>query len=395
MGTEPIYESLAGQRGLTLDFNEYRDIAPYRGKDVEDAIGRLINNAPFIEQMLCGMQNKEDRFDKQKTEAYLNLVIAQLKKVHTYEDFQKNVTAGIFLPSILKNSSTGFSFSGLEKIAPDEACFYMSNHRDIILDCALIDMALTKGGRGMCEMAIGDNLLYNQFVIDLFKLNGGVVVKRTLPMREKYLESIRLSRYFVELITQEKHSIWCAQKSGRAKDGIDVTTPAIIKMLYLSQRGRDVTFSDLIRECHLVPVAVSYEYDPNDINKGREEVDIAINGSHEKKKYEDLISMLRGLTKPKGRIHVSFGTPITDHCDTPQEVADQVDKQIHLMYKLWPTNCFAYDYLEHTDQFKAEYKDFDNVSFLARYAHLQPEVREFILNSFANPVRSYLSAKNS
>jgi hypothetical protein len=376
-----------------VDFNAYRDIAPYRGKDVEDAVQRVIANAPSVQQMLTGLQCKADRFDTAKTKAYLEHVITQLKRVHSYDDFQRYVTAGIFLPSILKNSSTGFSTSGVEGIDPHEAYFFMSNHRDIILDCALIDLALLQGGRGMCEMAIGDNLLYNQFVIDLFKLNGGVTVKRTLPMREKYLESIRLSRYFVELITEEKHSIWCAQKSGRAKDGIDVTTPAIIKMLYLSQRHRDISFPDLIRECHLVPVAVSYEYDPNDINKGREEVDIAVKGCHEKKKYEDLISMIRGLTKPKGRIHISFGTPIVDDCDTPQAVANQVDRQIHLMYKLWPTNCFAYDYLEQKQLFKDEYKDFDGDAFLARYAHLQPEVQEFVLNSFANPVRSYLRAK--
>jgi hypothetical protein len=197
------------------------------------------------------------------------------------------------------------------------------------------------------------------------------------------------------LITQEKHSIWCAQKSGRAKDGIDMTNPAIIKMLYLSQRHRGVSFPEVIRECHLVPVAVSYEYDPNDINKGREEADIAVKGSHEKKKYEDMISMIRGLTKQKGRIHISFGTPIVDDCDNPQAVANQVDRQIHLMYKLWPTNCFAYDYLEQKNSFRDVYKDFDSKAFLARYAHLQPEVREFVLNSFANPVRSYLRAKDS
>ncbi len=149
----------------------------------------------------------------------------------------------------------------------------MSNHRDIVLDCALIDFALDRGGGKMlCEMAIGDNLLTNQFITDLFKLNGGVTVKRTLPMREKYLESIRLSAYFVELITEENKSIWVAQKSGRAKDGFDVTTPAIIKMLHLSQKKKGISFSDVVNNCHIVPVAVSYEYDPCDLIKAGEEV---------------------------------------------------------------------------------------------------------------------------
>jgi hypothetical protein len=376
-----------------MDFSEYKDIAPYRGQDVEDAVARVISNGPAIKSMLCGVQSRSDKFDAETTDKYIALVISQLKRVHSYDDFQKYVTAGIFLPSILRNSSTGFSYSGMDNIDPHEAYFFMSNHRDIILDCALIDYALLQGGRGMCEMAIGDNLLYNQFVLDLFKLNGGVTVKRSVPLREKYLDSIKLSKYFVELITEEKHSIWCAQKSGRAKDGIDITAPSIIKMLYLSYKHTGVTFPELVKKCHIVPVAVSYEYDPNDINKGREEDDVRNRGFHTKKRYEDMISMIRGLTRQKGRIHIAFGTPITDNCDTPQGVADQVDKQIHLNYKLFPTNYWAYDYLEKSNRFDEECKDFDSDSFMKRYADLRPGVRSFVLNSFANPVRSFLSAQ--
>ena len=121
-------------------------------------------------------------------------------------------------------------------------------------------------------MAIGDNLLVNQFTTDMFKLNGGITVKRNLPLREQYSESLRLSRYFVESIKEEKKSIWVAQKSGRSKDGIDKTNPAIIKMLYLSYKSSGISFSDLIKAVNIVPVAISYQYDPNDINKGREEV---------------------------------------------------------------------------------------------------------------------------
>ena len=376
-----------------MDFESYKDIAPYRGKDVDDAVSRVIANGPAIAKMLSGVQSRSDRFDPDATKEYISFVIEQLKRVHSYDDFQRYVTAGVFLPSIIKNSVENFTFSGMENIKKGEAYLFMSNHRDIILDCALIDLALLKGDRGMCEMAIGDNLLYNQFIIDLFKLNGGVTVKRELPMREKYLESIRLSKYFVELITEERHSIWVAQKSGRSKDGIDITNPAIIKMLYLSQKHRGVSFPDLIKECHIVPVAVSYECDPNDINKGREEVDKVNKGVHEKKKYEDMISMIRGLTRKKGNIHIGFGTPITDHCDTPAEVASEIDRQIHLNYRLWPSSYFAYDYLQDTSIFKNKYESLDKAKFLDRYARLQPDVRLFVLNSFANPVRSYISAK--
>jgi hypothetical protein len=228
----------------------------------------------------------------------------------------------------------------------------------------------------------------------IFKLNGGIVVKRSLPMREKYLVSIRLCQYFVEKICEDKTSNWLAQKSGRAKDGIDQTAAGIIKMLYLSKRKSGISFSQLIHECRITPIAISYEYDPCDINKGREEVWKLMNkdASYTKKKYEDFLSLIRGIRKFKGRVHIEIGTPLVDK-EYPDHlsVAREIDRQIHLNYKLWPTNCFAYDYLEKTDRFKDQYADFDTEKFLARYNHLSQEVRDFVLNSYANPVRSYLS----
>ena len=222
-------------------------------------------------------------------------------------------------------------------------------------------------------------------------MNGGVIVKRELPMKEKYLESRRLSQYFFELITEAHRSIWIAQKSGRSKDGIDETHPSIIKMLFLSHRGTGVDFSEFINNMNIVPISISYEYDPNDINKGREEViRLHHDGAYEKKKYEDLISMCKGMKCQKGRVHLSVGTPVTGHFDTPDDVARAIDRQIHLNYRLWDTNMFAYDYLEGTDRYKRELEGFDGKAFLSRFAHLTPEVRSFVLNGYANPVRMAL-----
>ena len=372
-----------------MDFSEYADIAPYRGQQVLDAVGRVKENFGAIAQLIGGAFRG---VEEEKAEGLFREMSKRLDQVRSYDDFQRLITAGLFLPAILKNSATGFSVSGLENLEKDEAYFFISDHRDIILDCALIDLALGQGGMGMCEMAIGDNLLYNSFVKDLFKLNGGGTVKRTLPLREKYMESIRLSKYFVEIITEAHHSIWCAQKSGRSKDGIDDTNPAIIKMLYLSKRHSGISFGDLIKSCHIVPVAVSYQYDPNDINKGREEVAIAQNGSHQKRHYEDMISMARGITRNKGHIHIAFGTPLVDDYGDAKEVAEEIDRQIHLNYRLYDTNYFAYDYLEGGNRFTDKYRDFDHDVFLKRYEDQRPEVRTFILNMFANPVRSYLGA---
>lgn len=376
-----------------MDVTKYKDIAPYRGQDVRDAIKRVLENKDAMYKILASLGPAETAEQQKKLSDSAAYIAGILEKVETYDDFQQRITAGIFLPIIIQKSVNTFSFSGTEHTSKDLAYLFMSNHRDIVLDCALIDLALLKGDRMPCEMAIGDNLLTNQFVTDLFKLNGGVTVRRTLPMREKYLESIRLSSYFVELISEENKSIWVAQKSGRAKDGLDVTTPAIIKMLHLSQKSKGRSFSEVINSCRIVPVAVSYEYDPCDLIKAGEEVARIKSGEHTKKRYEDLISISRGMKGYKGNVHIAFGKPIQGEFENSDQVAQEVDRQIHQLYRLWPTNLFAYDYLEGSSMFASSYQDFDSEAFLYRFKGAREDVRLYALNAYANPVRSFLASQ--
>ncbi len=377
-----------------MDIEDYKDIAPYRGADVQAAIQRVVSDKSGLLKILAGFLPTESAEQRALNDKYADQMMRALQSVNSYEDFQRYISVGFFLPAILQKSVDGFTSSGIEGIDKEKAYLYISNHRDIVLDFALIDYLLIKGDRNACEMAIGDNLLTNQYVTDIFKLNGGVTVKRTLPMREKYLESIRLSTYFVELVTELKTSIWVAQKSGRAKDGLDVTTPAIIKMLHLGQKRKGgALFSDVINSCNIVPVSVSYEYDPCDIIKAVEEVARLNKGEKPKKKYEDLISISRGLKGYKGGIHIAFGEPLKGDFKDSDEVACEIDRQIHLSYKLWPTNCFAYDYLEQTDMFADQYADFDTEAFLERFKSQKEDVRLYALNAYANPVRSFLKAQ--
>lgn len=376
-----------------MEITKYKDIAPYRGQDVRDAITRILENKDAIYKILASLGPAESAEQQKQLAQNAAYIAGILEKVETYDDFQRHIAAGIFIPAIIKKSMHAFTYSGTEHTKKDTSYLFMSNHRDIVLDCALIDMALLQGDRMLCEMAIGDNLLTNQFITDLFKLNGGVTVKRTLPMREKYLESIRLSSYFVELITEENKSIWVAQKSGRAKDGLDVTTPAIIKMLHLSQKSKGRSFSDVVNSCRIVPVAVSYEYDPCDLLKAGEEVARIKSGEHTKKRYEDLISISRGMKGYKGNVHIAFGKPLQGDFENSDQVARLIDRQIHQLYKLWPTNLFAYDYLEGTDKFASSYQDFDREAFLYRFKGAREDVRLYALNAYANPVRSFLATQ--
>ena len=358
---------------------KFDDIRPYYEEEIPAAMQRIADSGsfPLLASYVYPHEHIEDIRD-------------QIRSYRTVRDFQLEVMRCVN-EQVIARSITEFSYGGIEKLDPAKKYLFVSNHRDIIMDCALLDYALLMAKKPLCEMAFGDNLILNQFVEDLFRMNGGVIVKRELPMKEKYLESRRLSQYFFELITEAHRSIWIAQKSGRSKDGIDETHPSIIKMLFLSHRGTGVDFSEFINNMNIVPISISYEYDPNDINKGREEViRLHHDGAYEKKKYEDLISMCKGMKCQKGRVHLSVGTPVTGHFDTPDDVARAIDRQIHLNYRLWDTNMFAYDYLEGTDRYKRELEGFDGKAFLSRFAHLTPEVRSFVLNGYANPVRMAL-----
>ena len=368
-----------------MDLSKYRDIAPYRGDDFKAAIQRLLDGVEYLGEFISLLSGSDD---EQKTLEYTSLIMHNISKVTDYDSFLRNITAGLFIPTVIKRTMTEFTASGAENLDPKRGYLFISNHRDIILDCALLDYALLLADRQLCEMAFGDNLIINQFTEDLFRLNGGVVIRRELPMREKYLESIRISEYFVDVVTEMNKPIWVAQKSGRSKDGIDETQPAIIKMLYLSKKGSGISFQELINSMNIVPVAVSYEYDPNDINKGREEIlRKAHDGAYEKKRYEDLISMARGMKCQKGRVHMTIGKPLHGDFADANEVAREIDRQIHLGYKLWDTNLFAYSYLENDNRFASDLSGFDGDAFLARFSHLSPDVRDFVLNSYANPVR--------
>lgn len=375
-----------------MDRELFKDIEPYFGSDFEDAMARLTAQREYIGAVAYMLSGS----DLMAVAATVKEMTRRLGDVHSYDDFQKIITAGYFIPAVIKGTMTEFTVSGAEKLDPEKGYLFISNHRDIILDCMLLDYALLEAGKPLCEMAVGDNLMANQFVEDLFRVNGGIIVKRNLPMREKFLASLKLSQYFVGTVTELGKSIWVAQKSGRSKDGIDTTHPVIIKMLYLSQRESGISFSELIRKCNIVPVAISYQFDPNDINKGREEIQKGQNeGKYEKKKYEDIISMVKGLRCQKGKVHISIGDPIEKECNTPEEVAREIDRQIHLSYKLFDTNYIAYDYLENTDTFRDNYNPLAREKFLERFNHLSNDLRTFVLNTYANPVRMMLEERKS
>ncbi|MBW2621841.1 MAG: 1-acyl-sn-glycerol-3-phosphate acyltransferase [Deltaproteobacteria bacterium] len=294
--------------------------------------------------------------------------------------------AALIIEKVLDSTSDGLTFSGTDALEADNGrgFLFISNHRDIILDPALLVYAYCRSGYKQVQIAVGDNLFTTPFVTDLIKANRSFVVKRNLPRREQLKASRELSAYIWHQI-KSGQAIWIAQREGRAKDGNDFTNPAMLSMLHLSER-KSIPFSDFINQINIVPVSISYEYDPCDEPKARELWTLEQNHSrYEKGDNEDVSSIVKGVTGYKGRIHIAFGSRLEGDFLDVKAVVRAIDNQIITNYRLWPSNLSAYGELSgnNSDVAAAEKQ-----KFLDRVNNVPEELRTFILNMYASPVRN-------
>ena len=376
--------------------DEFKGIGPYEGEDFNQAISRLQQYPQLLDNFTDIISRHNRVVNKWKSFHAKKLLRHMLGQVGNYTEFQESITCDIFLSMIESSSIEDFTFSGIDELGLDTPHIYISNHRDIVLDAALLDLALYRSdNRKKCEMVIGDNLLVNQFTTDLFKVNGAITVRRSLSTtRELRDETLRLSRYIKYAVEKKGVSIWIAQKSGRSKDGVDNTSPAILKMLYLAYREEGISFADFIKRASIVPVAISYQYDPCDITKSEEQIrKLKAEGVYNvyvKKKYADVLDLVRGLRLNKGNVHIQVGTALGDGIEDVAAAVRETDRQIHTNYRLWDTNYFAYDHLNGTKKFESEYAGMNTRSFIRHYRHLKPEVRDLVFREYANPVVSML-----
>ena len=302
-----------------------------------------------------------------------------------------------YMTRMIEGATGGFSVSGLEQLKPVRPYLYMSNHRDIAMDPAFTNYALHRGGYETARIAIGDNLLTKPWVSDLMRLNKSFIVRRSVNgPRELLAASKTLANYIQHSLLLEKSPVWIAQREGRAKDGIDRTEPVIIKMLSMSRDKSQRGFGEHIEGLGIVPVAVSYELDPCDAMKAKELFEKATKGSYEKAEQEDVASIAEGIAGEKGRVHVSFGTPLGGNLSTPDAVATEVDRQIITEYCLHPTNLYAYRRLYGgnalmSTKFHVEEGDYSEAAFDARIAAMPEAHRPFALGIYANAVVSKLA----
>ena len=332
---------------------------------------------------------------------------AQLKKTHSIRDFQCNFIYHT-VQRILENSSDGLTTSGFEHLEKNNSYLFISNHRDILLDTTLLNAALFQNGHLMTASAIGDNLVQKSFIKTLARLNRNFLVLRGLSPREMLQSSKLLSEYMGQLLLHENRSVWIAQREGRTKDGNDETNPGVLKMIGMASDEADVM--QYFKKLKIVPVSISYEYDPTDVLKMPQLLAEANNEVYVKSKNEDLNTILSGVMGQKKRIHLHIGKVLDIEIDRIvsendssnkqiQALAQEIDDAILSNYNLWPTNFIAYDILNKTTTYEHLYTESEKSLFERRLEMRigldNPIALEGFLAMYANPVVNKLKYTNA
>lgn len=383
----------------------FEEIRPYRDNEVAEVIQGLIVDKEFI-KAITKYQYPRMMYVLPGLTKYLvkKGMKQRLTGIHTIYDFQDMVAN--YVNRVLKKSVDNLTQEGLDKLSNTEPYLFISNHRDIAMDPALISYLLHFDNHGTTEIAIGDNLLKKEFVSKLMRLNKSFIVKRSAKGREKLLATKLLSQYIHHSI-ESGNNVWIAQREGRAKNGLDKTDPTIIKMFHMGKREGDIQLSlkETIDKMNIIPVSISYEYNPCDELIARELYEIDTKGSFEKDEKSDVISIGKGVEGYKGNIHLHFGTKIIAIDDDATNIAEQIDQQIIENYRLFPSNYLAYELLLNedntlgpnlfdlgVDQNKIEEK---REEFNERYNGFAPELRPYFLQMYANPVINKLRIKGN
>lgn len=394
-----MQEQAATQQAVASD-DPFADIRPYRDDEVRPVLDRLLVDAEFLGNIahmrlarLYGLLPGLSRW------LVRQVLSRELRGVDTVDALQDVVKR--YMDRMIEQTTDKFTVTGLDQLAADRPWLFMSNHRDIALDPAFLSYALYHNDHETVRIAIGDNLLSKPFAADLMRLNKSFIVKRSAKGPRAMLAAYKqLSGYIRHSIEVDNNPIWIAQREGRAKDGVDRTEPAIIKMLTMAQDKSAESFSDYVNRLHIVPVAISYEFDPCDGAKARELHARATTGSYAKAEHEDLKSIGLGIAGAKGDVHVSFGEPLRGEFADADAVADAIDRQVIGRYVLHPTNFFAYQMLHEVlpelpcgadgVPFRADqHRDIER-RFAARLAALPEAHRPFALAIYANPIVSKL-----
>lgn len=372
-----------------IDLSEFESISPYTDEEAVVALGKLAEH-PLLAEF-------SRNFFPDQSPDFLKTLLKNLKSI---DEFQVLVMSK-FVEWVLERTVRNFSYDGISNIDPSRKFLALSNHRDIILDPAITQLVLYRNGIPLTEIAVGDNLISSPTIEYLLRSNRMIKVVRGISARELYLSSQMLSKYIRLNITGQRSSIWLAQRQGRTKNGYDLTEQGLLKMLDMSGSN---DFQKNFDELNIIPMSISYEYEPCDILKARELV-ISRKHKYVKAEGEDLNSIIVGIKQNKGDVHLNIGTPLTseeiaqaakcDKNDRYQLIRHAVDVRVIEGYRLWKTNYIAYDMQNQSYKYSHMYSPADAEQFIdymrRQLDSVEPEVnredlRRIFLGIYANPV---------
>lgn len=379
--------------------DQFQDIRPYHDDEVRPVIDSLLANPEFIRSiagfsfpklyklwpgLVCFLTKRK--------------LTVQLQRVNDIKSMQSVIAA--YMDQMIEKTAPQLTHSGLENLSRDKSYLFISNHRDIAMDPAFVNYMLYRANFDTVQIAIGDNLLKRPFVTDLMRLNKSFIVRRSLKGRE-LLKSSKLLSEYIHHCVDNGQNVWIAQREGRAKDGVDRTDTALLKMLSLAKRERGLKES--LSSLHIVPVAISYEFDPCDTLKADELYQKQDLGTYQKTEQSDIHSIVTGMIGFKGHVHVSFGEEIALISDDDEEAATQIDQQIIHNYLLQATNHLALEKLRESSPERVPTLDLPNnavaailsvqnadskARFEERLASADPTIQPYLLQMYANPVIS-------
>lgn len=373
---------------------KFDDIRPYYEDEIPEAMQRIANSQSFPLLASYVYPNRD-----------IEQVREMIRGFKTIFEFQHEVMKCVN-EQVIARSTAGFTHNGLERLDPKQHYLFVSNHRDIMLDSSLMQYVLHINGHNTTEITFGANLMMNPLVIDIGKSNKMFRVERAVNMRDFYKHSLHLSEYIRFVLTEKKQSVWIAQRNGRTKDGNDATDQGIIKMFCMSKCSNKIK---ALSELNIVPVAVSYEWEPCDILKALELYE-SRQIKYLKKPGEDLNSILTGIVQPKGRVHMEFCEQITEEelmvfdeatsNEYHKKVAALLDKRIQAGYKLRPNNYIAHDLRYGQELYRDHYTSEERAAFIQHFQELNQyencdieSLGDILLGIYANPVDNHMKAR--
>ena len=367
----------------------FKSIRPFNDDEVPKALLQ-IKDTPLIRAMMAYAFSEDTPAQREK----------RLLACQKVSDFQVDIMYQVVTKAIEK-SITEFTCDGFSALDPKKAYVFVSNHRDIILDTSLLNVALHDNHLSMTASAMGDNLLKKKYLKILAMLNRNIIIYRSLPPREALEHSKLVSEFIHHCITENHRNVWIAQREGRTKNGDDRTQQGVLKMLTLNT-PEGVTPLQYLKTLNIVPMSISYEFDPTDVLKLPALIAQHNGVEYVKSKKEDFENIIQGLLGQKGRVHISVGQPLYEEIDTIekahqhlnkqlQALAECLDRAIHQQYKLFPANYIAYDLLNKTSIYKDYYNEKEFRQFERRMNNRSKSEdlsQKKFLEMYANPVKN-------